>query len=70
MDSLLGCRENVCIERSKDRNLDCPSNSHWSDIHFKFINNIMYVLGHLYNSLFEKMKNRSNLTQTFSIAAG
>merc|ERR1711953_799439 len=27
-----GCRENVCIERSKDRNLDCPSNSHWTPL--------------------------------------
>ena len=43
MASLLGCRENYCIERSKDTNLYCPSNSHWSDKHFKSINNITDV---------------------------
>ena len=60
MDSLLGCRENVCIEMSKDTNLYCLSNSHWLDINFKFIDNIMYVLGHLYKQVQEWNRNYVN----------
>ena len=37
---------NFCFRRSWDTNLDmCLSNSRWSDIHFRFINNITYVCG-------------------------